>query len=232
MIIKDNLKNNKFNILLFDIDGTLVEYTSLSNLVKETLSYFDILPTEKLIINQGKAVGKLLELAEYKKVFSFNMMCEYWNDYMNLEYYDINSVDLAVKMLNLEVLYLKKVNGVQKTLELLSEEKRMIASTNWFLFSQRRKLDYIGLSEYIKKIYTCELQYAKPSAKHFKRILQEENISPDNILMIGDSSTDLSSEKVGIQSILVDYHNKKENIYDEASCVITEFSDLMKVLKL
>lgn len=226
MILKNDLKHKKSHNI-FDIDGTLTFFDGIKDLVSEAMScygYNDKCYNEL----QYKAVHIILEKSiKNKNFFNMDNYVQIHKKVMGLK--EENAFNVVNKMLELTSKYTKIFPNVNETLEQLSGDA--ICSTNWFKKVQLEKLRKVSIEHYFRRIYTCEGLNAKPSKKHFRYILKEEDFNPKNCVMIGDSKSDLGASKVGIETILVDYNQNKQELYKDADAVITEFSDLKKILR-
>lgn len=232
-ILKDKKIENK-ELIIFDIDGTLVKYSSLDNLIANALQNYNIEARSEYFDMQKDGVVEALDKSSKEKdYFNFKNLCACWKrSLLFLEDSSISVEEFAKKMIDLETTYLESIYGVKTTLEELKQLKyKMLCSTNWFYDSQFKKLKKYDLNNYFKDIYTCEYNYAKPNPLHFEYILDQEEYDSERVLMVGDSSTDLSAKELGISTILVDYDSNKKYLYDEADIVITEFNDLKYILK-
>lgn len=227
MVIKNDLKNKK-ELLIFDIDGTLVYYDSLTKLVKEALKLYGYEDKEEYISMQVKGVVSILNDATDSLVFNYENMFKYWDESMT--FLETDSKIIGQTMFELEKKYLRLYPNVVQTLNDIKLNK--VCSTNWFLNNQVIKLDKYNLTPYFSRIYTCEETYAKPNFKHFEYILDKEGIDIKNAVMIGDSKSDIICSQYGLDSILVDYGNCKQNIYDMSTSVINTFEDLKKLIKM
>lgn len=232
MIIKNEIKEEK-KVLIFDIDDTLVYYDTLKDLVYESLNYYGIPQDDNKFEMQVLGVIKALKVAELSKDFSEELLYNCWEESMTfLNEYNITGRKIGQKMLNLETKYVKGMPNVKENLEELKQLKyHLICSTNWLEGPQRKKLMEVGIAEFFSKIYSCENNFAKPNPRHFVEIIKKERVCVEKVVMIGDSKTDLSSKRIGIDCVLIDPLHKKESLYDEATAVITNIGDIKKILK-
>ena len=232
MIIKNNLQNiNEIKLVMLDIDGTLVRFTNLEELMQRVFKEMNLEYKNSLFLRYVKTVSIALKDAENDISFNFETLC----DYVESEniFKDKNDIQTFLsKMIAYEHDYIEQIEGSSELLETLKSKKNVVCSTNWFLTSQRSKLKRFNLDKYVEKIYTCENTVAKPNIHHFLGILNQEITRPSEAIMIGDSITDLPDSKIGLQSILFDPNNKKENLYEQATCVVTELNDITKLLGL
>lgn len=227
MILKNNIKHNKLHNI-FDIDGTLTYFNGLNYLVDEALSDYGYEVNDKYHALQYKAVQIIMRKAmKYDNFFNLENYIKIHKRTMGL--YESNAHLVVMRMLELTPKYTSMYPNVRETLEQLNQSA--ICSTNWFREIQREKLKSVGIERYFSSIYTCEDLSAKPNKKHFKHIIKKEKYNPNECVMIGDSLCDLGASHAGIDTILVDYELKKENLYDRADAVITDFGDLKKILR-
>lgn len=227
------VNNSNIKLIISDIDGTLLEYVTLKDIVMESLDFFNIPRNDKYYDMQCTGVAATLTEAAKEKTFCFERLCYYWQEHMSfLKDYNINVEDFASKMISLEAKYSQEIPNANKTLEFLKEEyNRIICSTNWFHTSQRSKLEKLDMNRHIDKIYTCEGIYAKPNQKHFEFILESENVTPQDVIMIGDSFTDVSASQIGIRTILLDRGSNKQSIYPYSTFVVNDFEEIRHILK-
>lgn len=235
MIHKNNIINpNNIKLLIFDIDGTIVEYRTLKDLFKKALSFYNVPFKEEYFSLQGQAVGELLIRSESERIFNFDNMIKFWTKYLViLKEYDIDPKEFSELMIFLEPEFTYIMDGVYETLETLNNlGYNIVVATNWFEFSQRRKLEKFDLNKFFERIYTCENEFSKPNKQHFNRIIDDYKVDPSKTLVIGDSSADIKASLYGINTILVDYYKKHEDLYGISTSVVSEFPDIMRVLKI
>jgi len=226
MILKDGILYRKSHNI-FDIDGTLTYFENLEESIREALNQYGYDSNDEYVRLQFEAVDIILEKSiNNENFFNMDNFVRIHKETMGLKDDAFLVVD---RMLESTSKYIRAFPNVKETLEQLS--CNLICSTNWFKKIQLEKLKTVGIEHFFKKIYTCEGLEAKPSDKHFRHILKKECLNPKDCVMIGDSTTDLGASQVGIETILVDYDQNKKHLYDNASAVITEFSDLKKILR-
>jgi 2-haloalkanoic acid dehalogenase type II len=93
--------------------------------------------------------------------------------------------------------------------------------------------DLICRLEYKKAFISDDLKCYKgdPNGKFFRFVLQSLNISPDEILHIGDSSSDIEgAHKAGITSCFINRNNRKWNHLVQPDYVIRDFNELLDIL--
>ncbi|HPE14638.1 MAG TPA: HAD hydrolase-like protein [Bacilli bacterium] len=229
MILKNDIVSKK-DLAIFDIDGTLVKYNTLEALVKEALRIYGIEDKDEYVKAQIKGVFLALKFSERVSDFNFERLCNSWQKSMPfLKEFGVDVKDFAHTMLHLETFYMEKIPKVKETLSTIEQIK--VCSTNWLFYRQKIKLYEAGIDKDFSNIYTCEKTYAKPNPEHFRYILAKEDVFPTSAVMIGDGIVDLASSRAGIDSILVDYDENKQKLYNDAIAVVTEFSDIARILK-
>lgn len=226
-------KDNNIKLIISDIDGTLLEYITLKELVTEAITFFGISPKEEYLQMQINGVIEALDEAAKEVIFGFDRLCYYWQKHFTfLNSYGLKVEDIASKMLELEVKYSYPILHVKETLMSLRDDYyKMVCSTNWLLSSQIAKLKALELDSYFDRIYSCEELIAKPNVKHFEDILESENVTPHQAVMIGDSYTDMAASEIGIKTILLDPDNSKQKLYQFSSHVITDLSEIPSLIK-
>ncbi|MEG4217412.1 HAD family hydrolase [Microcoleus sp. Pol14C6] len=96
---------------------------------------------------------------------------------------------------------------------------------------QRDKIKALKLAQYIKKIYISEeIGLCKPSCKVFEFVMNDLNIEPSQVLMVGDSMEDdiEGAEQFGIKTVLVD---RKGKYFDYQGTKIFDLSSLKETLE-
>lgn len=229
MIIKDNLNTRNIKLLIYDVDGTLVRFETLFDLLKESFEIHGIPFKKEYFSEYVSAVSSSLN--ENRKDFSHRSLSNSFDKYFEIiKKYHIDGKEYLQTLLDLEYKYTYVFNGVNDTLNYLYKIYSQVISTNWFRESQKIKIDKFDLLKYFEKIYSCELYYPKPNKKHFERISNEYSLSPEECLVIGDSSPDVKAYNYGYNTLLLDYENKKESLYDLSTFVVNDFKDIKKIL--
>lgn len=229
MIIKDNLNTKNIKLLIYDVDGTLVCFQTLFNLLKESFEIHGI-PFKKEYFDEY-VLAVSTSLNEGKNDFGYRTLSNSFDEYFKIiKNYNVSGKDYLETLLNLEYKYTYSFDGVNETLNYLYKIYPQVISTNWFVDSQKAKINKFDLLKFFQKIYSCELYYPKPNKKHFERISNDYKLLPEECLIIGDSITDVKASTYGYNTLLVDYNSKKENIYDLSTYVVNDFRDIKKVL--
>ena len=122
-------------------------------------------------------------------------------------------IEIGKSMLNKPV---ELLDGVQTSLETLSETHRLIMATKGDLLDQERKLEKSGLNKYFHHI---EVMSDKKESD-YKKLLCHLDILPEEFLMIGNSlkSDILPLVNIGANAIHVPFHTTwQHEMVDDAS---------------
>ncbi len=101
----------------------------------------------------------------------------------------------------------RPIKGARKVLRKLSRKYRIVVTTGRRVPPEEvwKELDEFGLSEYIHEVYTL---MGHDGVWHrdalLKRILEEHDLSPEEVVFIGDYWVDMdSARRVGVKAIAV-----------------------------
>ena len=230
MILKNNINPQTIDLLIYDVDGTLVEFKTLYKLLKESFQIFGIEYKNEYFKEYLNSVSNALNVNE--KDFCFNKLSNcFEKKFAICREYGVSGREYLSVLLNLEYKYTSIIDGVKETLPYLNNNYQQVVSTNWFKDSQIVKLDKYELCKYFKEIYSCEEVYPKPNEKHFQMISDNYMFDHNRCLVIGDSSSDMEAYYYGYNTLLVDYRNSKKDLYHCSDAVVTDFGDIKKVLE-
>lgn len=235
MVIKNDVKNPEdIKLIICDIDDTLVRYSSLEKILRGAFEFYNIPYKEEYLKKDIEMIGDLILRNESELCFNFEAIVELWRrNFSFFGEYNINPEEFVKFSIDLERDYTYLIAGAKSFLNNLNLKKyKVVSATNWLLYSQLRKLEKFDLLKYFDKIYTCEGEFSKPHKNHFLRILNDYNLNPEETIVIGDSSGDVSSSEYGFNSLLIDRNNNKFQLYDLSTAVVTKIGDTRKVLKI
>ncbi len=239
MIILDRMNSNNIKHIFMDIDGTLTRWINVESFLRKSCEAIG-LPYKHEYLS---LLFKSMEMTELEAVItgslseqSYEMFLKTYID--DLGIYNLNGKDLKDKMFELEPKETFIMSDVIPTLKSLYNEYILYCYTNWYYKQAIKKLDYHNIHEYFKKIYSADRFYLKFTKVGFNVILNELNAKPNEVVMIGDSKSDIEGpSKLGINTIFLDYEYSINNItMNEARLInlatssITEFSDIGKIL--
>ena len=205
--------------IVFDLDNTLLEWKdeyifALINVLKKlNLSYDN---------NKIKEIDRAINDYEnhYVKCTKQNFL-EFINNKCNIDLPNI-FVDLLIKE---QVKCFEKYSEDElNTIKYLSSKYDLICITNWFTYTQKKRLENAGIGKYFKMITGGEEHELKPSLNAFSIIK-----NPSECIMIGDSiSKDiLPAIKYGMQAILITKKNVKKDLRYKR---ISKIEDLKEML--
>lgn len=126
------------------------------------------------------------------------------------------------------------LDGVEKTLEHLNQNYKLVVATKGDLLDQQRKLDRSGLSSYFDHVEIM----ADKTEKEYKKLISSLNVLPENVLMAGNSlkSDIYPALAVGMYAAYVPYHTMwkhelaDENVKNERFFKVETFSQLINLL--
>lgn len=235
MVIKNEVKNPKdIKLIICDIDDTLVRYSSIKQILKKTFEFYNIPYKDQYLEKDIEMIGELISRNENELCFDFDAIAELWKKNFDFfKRYGVDPEEFVKFSIDLEMEYSHLIIGAKKFLSNLKlKEYRIVSATNWLLYSQLRKLGKFDLLKYFDKIYTCEGEFSKPHENHFLRILNDYNLRPEEAIVIGDSSGDVSASRYGFNSLLVDKNANKIHLYDLSTAVVTKIGDTKRILKI
>lgn len=213
--------NNK-KIIIFDLDNTLydfkknweishmkvfeefnldkdIDYNVLMDAYrKEDNRLWELLNNGDMTLSELRIYRPINTLKLFKKNISYNEgQCFY---------------DLMFKHL---ISNIQSDNEINKILEKLSSVYQLIILTNGFSKEQNLKIRNLEIEPYISNIYISEnIGMEKPDLRLFQKVIADENVLPENVLMIGDSLKNdiLPAKEVGMKTLHLNYSEVK--IYD------------------
>lgn len=239
--------NNKYEILIFDLDDTLID-----NL--ENVKYAFKKMTEYLKKDYSEE--------DFKKWYLFDK--QFWIDFYNnkislpcekenpkyvsyvqslrykLFYNDEFSMDKALEINEIFLQSLKEVvypiDGAKSTLEYLSKKYTLVVATNGPKQAVETKLKKIDCLKYIKYIFSADMtsnKVTKPNKLYFDELLEYLNyFEKDRILLIGDSlRTEVKGGlNSGIDSCWFNKNNEQLPKEYKPQMIITNLNQLTKEL--
>lgn len=189
--------------LIFDLDNTLIiwkdEYVNaLIKVIKKHNLNIDYNPINDIIENYEKNHDTLTKQSLLDEI---NIKCN-----LNL------SLDFIEDLIE-EQKYLSEYReDIVNIFDDLSKKYEIVLLTNWYLDTQSKRLEILGILKYFKELYGPEKNKLKPSIEAFNMACS--NYKYNECVMIGDNvDIDIKvPKKLGINTILVDYRNKYNDI--------------------
>lgn len=191
-------KHKKYDIILWDVDGTLLDFLkSEKYALTDSLTHFG-LPVSDEIIKTYSGINekcwKKLERGEVERSWVLVHRFEELFEYLKIEHVDVVEFQQHYQYNLGSVFYFQDNAG--KLLAELGKDFGQYIVTNGVEATQRRKLELSGITELVDDIFISEcIGYEKPNPLFFEgcmELIKEKSGSmPDKerILIVGDSLT-------------------------------------------
>ena len=237
----------KYDILLFDLDDTLIDNTeNIRHAFKVMLDYMgDTYSDDKFNrwSNLDKQFwidrkdGKIIVPEEYKEPLEKKVR---WIRSQRYILYFNNDITLD-KAMEINDLYLNALNeivlpidGAKETLEYLSKKYIIAVATNGPSVATTNKVRKIGCEEYIDHIFAADMfGYMKPSTIFFDGVKEAlGELDSNKYLMIGDSlKTDVyGASRSNMDSCWFDRDEEILTNEDNPTIIIKKLTDLKNYL--
>ena len=202
----ENLKKKiqKYEIIIFDLDDTIYSQkhfdTPALKLVAEYLSKILELSDSKVFLD----IRKLKKLKRGKHpILIFN---KYLNKKKINKKYKNNIIKNSVKIFQTyNCKNLKYIPSLKSLIRNLSKKKDLFIVTNGNVARQKRKIKYLGINNYFKKIFILDgvRKKIKPSIKDVNYLVKFLEKSPKkNAVFIGDNKT---TDKLFADNLKIDF---------------------------
>lgn len=205
---------------MFDLDGTLVDTVQD---ITDALNYalkaygikrFTVGDTMNMV---GEGVSRLIEkaLPAEKGHFKDAVIKKF------LEYYSEHLTDKS-----------REYPHVKETLENLTGFRKAVISNKREDLS-KELLEELGLSEYFDLIIGSDTAgERKPSAVPVLYVISKLGVSPEESIIVGDSTHDIEAgKKAGIKTVAVTYGYRRKELLTEADYIIDDIRELIPLLR-
>ena len=211
-------------LILFDLDGTLVD--SASDLYRAMNMSLNVLQLPEVTEEQVRTwVGKGTSLFCYSTL-------QYLTGQVDPAQHK-QLLDTFLEIYNAEpCVDTQPFNGVVDFLDWgLSNNKQMICVTNKPEQPARMIVESLGLSKYFVDVIGGDrFEKRKPHPRQLLFCVDEYQLAKDQVLMLGDSSNDVeAARRAGVDCIVVSYgYNHGENIQDcQPQQVVDDLTELL-----
>ncbi len=213
-------KNKHFDLIIFDLDGTLVNSQyDLADAVNYGLKAMGrpLITYDQLPAMVGGGIGRLLELSlgNYRpeEMASLRQLFD--------EYYSENFA-------NKTTCY----PGVPELLELLKHRKKAVYSNKIHPFTVAI-IQRLGLSHHFDVIQGAnpKLYKRKPSPEGVIRILDMLDVRPENAIMVGDSTHDIHAGKqarIATCAVTYGYRSREQLEAAAPDFVVDDVSEILE----
>ena len=223
MLKCENAKMGTIELIIFDLDGTLVDsrYDLCDgvNYALEKLGLPQRISYDQLPPMLGSGLGHLLQSASgASEADTLRQARQYFDDYYGQHY--------ARKT--------RPYPGVVETLGALSHLKKAVYSNKAQAFTAAI-INELQLAPYFDQVLGAQpgLYALKPDPAGIRLILSELHVRPENALMVGDSTHDIEAAKAaGLHSCAVTYGYRPAGLLAESrpDFMIGHFGDLLKLI--
>ena len=165
--------------IIFDIDNTLITFPKHYEYYYQQV--LDKYHTGQSALNLFRAIGNY-EVCKKYDLYDINKMLEHVNQFLNLNL-DIKFWNDYFEMYN--QLITEVPSSVKDTLRYLKSKYELVALSNWFTFSQKKRLAYAGIIDYFDKILGADIVPMKPNEESF--LNASNGLELNECVMVGDN---------------------------------------------
>lgn len=227
---------NKYKILLFDIDDTILDFkkgedAALSSLFREmNLEDIDAVKEDYKVINHALWLDLELGKITSKYVLDnrFSLLFQKYNQTVDGNY-------LESRYRYYLGLQHELIDGSKELLISLYPDYKMYVVSNGISKTQYQRLKDADLEEYFIKIFISEdIGYQKPMTEFFTAVKNQiPDFKPEETLLIGDSLTAdiLGGLQAGIDTCWFNPNQKLNHTEVKPTYEIQSLKDLYRILK-
>lgn len=221
---------NRVEMIIFDLDGTLVNsFSDIAASVNKTLDYFGYpLLDERVVVQYiGDGIKMLVARSFGRSVF--NDPDYQWPDEELDKYYKKYLEIYSANLLDTTDLY----PGVRETLEKLNGYKKVVLSNKNRNLTER-VLKALGIYNFFDFVFGGDsFSVRKPDPAPVFHVLEIAKVPADSAIMVGDSEKDIiAGKKAGVKTCAVTYglRNYKELVKYRPDIIIDDFRQLPGVI--
>lgn len=185
-------KMKKYDIILFDVDGTLLDFNKTEQLaLTNTLTELEIEPSAENIAVYSQCNHVLWDMLERGEIHKDELKIKRFRDFfnrINVEVDENVGSETYLKHLCAGCFF---IEGAVKVTKKLSKTHRIAVTTNGIQNVQYARLKLAGLDKFFEQIFISdEIGYSKPQKEYFDYVISAMNIKDLNrVIIIGDSLT-------------------------------------------
>lgn len=226
---------SKYSILLFDADGTLMDFhRSEYEAVRESLDFFSLPSDDSVIATYSEINAGYWRMLERGEIEKSKLYAARWQSL--LDHYKLECDAQALSDKYIERLATKSymIDGAYELCESLHGKFKMYIVTNGQKYIQQNRLFPAPLFKFFDDCFISEdLGYEKPSIKYFDIVASSiPDYDPSRAIIIGDSLTsDMQGGiNAGIDTCWYNPANKTAPEGMELTHVINNLSEIGDIL--
>lgn len=227
---------SKYSILLFDADGTLMDFhRSEFEAVRESLDYFGLPSDDDIIAAYSEINCKYWQMLERGEIEKSKLYAARWQTLINTYGFTCDAQALSDKYIQKLASKSYMLDGALEMCQRLSEKCKMYIVTNGQKYIQHNRLFPSPLFKYFEDCFISEdVGFEKPHIKYFEHVAKEiPDFDTEKALIIGDS---LTSDMQGGINAGIDtcwYNPSGKNLPDgyDITYVVRNFSEIENILE-
>lgn len=185
---------SKYKYLLWDIDGTILDFESAEKAAIKTLfERFNLGEcSDEMIERYSKINRKYWQMLERGEMSKEKILVERFVEFFSKEGMDAGISDSFNREYQLALG--DTIVFCDDAMDIIKEQKKkfeIVLVTNGTAVAQKKKLEKSGLQDIVNHIFISEIVgYEKPDINFFKKVISEFGINDlSEVLIIGDSLT-------------------------------------------
>lgn len=185
---------SKYKYLLWDIDGTILDFESAEKAAIKTLfERFNLGEcSDEMIERYSKINRKYWQMLERGEMSKEKILVERFVEFFSKEGMDAGISDSFNREYQLALG--DTIVFCDDAMDIIKEQKKkfeIVLVTNGTAVAQKKKLEKSGLQDIVNHIFISEIVgYEKPDINFFKKVISEVGINDlSDVLIIGDSLT-------------------------------------------
>ncbi|UQS83043.1 HAD hydrolase-like protein [Bombilactobacillus thymidiniphilus] len=211
--------------IFFDLDGTIINSgTGITNALKYAFNREDLTIPPDYVLKKYIGPPLLESFAKYNDIaigsdLSRNLLVDFQEYYGQTGWREMELYPQITTTL-------KKLKANNKRLFIATAKPQSFAV---------KIIDYLNLQKLFTRIYGSDLSETMSKADVIEHALEEENLHPENVVMVGDRSTDVLGAKannVDTIGVLYGFGDRQELMEAGAIATVAQPRDLVKQVNL